>query len=638
MRNFSQELDALPDTLRETFDRDWSELAKTLAQQSSEVTLAVGSGGSLAVAEFLALALGYVLHRAVSVHTPLDLITKPWPIAGRSVWLFSAGAKSPDSQAVFRIIRDHDPSHLSLLTANSRSPLVPEVKNHSHGRVFILPESAQQDGFLATHSLLSGCLAIHQALGLTGRSPKTDRDFLTELQQRLRREARHVLCAPLLSLWERKELLLVHDPLLMPAAVTLETDLAELGLVPVQRVDLRNFAHGRHFGLSRRCAPTAVLAITSPVSLDIWHALSTHLPTEVPRYHLHYDAPAAPDNALLALADVLALIESGANAAGIDARKPGVPAFGKIIYADTTVLEKMPTLPEAVRRKLRRARQHTVTTHAAIDYLNGYRSFLSRLRTTRFSGLVLDYDGTLVAHPKDKVSTQIQALLISLLAHGCCLGFASGRGGSLEEDLRTWIPEMYWPRIWVGYYNGGVVLRLEQSLSEVGLSAVDPDIERAYNVLQAEERIFPHCLEPPKKSPTQIALKITELKHVQEIFGQVKNLLGIHADGPLKVVHSDHSIDVIPRCSTKCSVLKRMKRDSDANSGGEILCIGDSGHEEGNDHELLANTFSLSVDRVSHHAATYWNLLSQGLEGPAGLVSYLLRISLSGNGDYRFIP
>nr|VFJ68574.1 MAG: Hydroxymethylpyrimidine pyrophosphatase [Candidatus Kentron sp. FW] len=636
MENFSQELDAIPETLRETINRDWRNLTEVLIRQPGEVTLAVGSGGSLAVAEFLALALGYVLHRVTSVHTPLDLITKPWLIAGRSIWLFSAGAKSPDTQAIFRVIRDHDARQLSLLTANPHASLLQEIKNHERGYGFILPESAGQDGFLATHSMLAGCLAIQEALGLIGDPTTSDGNFLTELEGRLRREARHATCAPLLSFWDREELLLVHDPILMPAAVTLETNLAELGLIPVQRVDLRNFAHGRHFGLSRRCTRFAVLAMTSPTSRDLWNSLSSYLPMEIPRHHLHYDASTAPGNALLALTDVLALVESGAIAAGINARKPGVPKFGKAIYADMTVGGKISTLPKAVQRKLSHARQHTPTIHGAIDYLNSYRSFLARLRVTTFSGLLLDYDGTMVAHPMDKAAKKIWDFLVSLLDHGCRLGFASGRGGSLEGILHDQIPRVHWSRVWVGYYNGSVVLPLNRSLAEIDILA-NPDIERAYDALRADKRLFSRCLHTPKRSPAQIALKLPDSTDVQETFREVKSLLNIRADGPLKVVHSDHSIDVIPTRSTKCSVLERMKQ-VDANTGGKILCIGDSGHEDGNDYELLSSTFSLSVDRVCDHTEVCWNLLPAGLRGPAGLAFYLFRISLSGRGTYRFTP
>ena len=639
MENFSQELDALPETLRETVSRDWSQLTEALTRQPGEVTLAIGSGGSLAVAEFLALALGYVLHGVTSVHTPLDLIAKPWLIAGKSIWLFSAGAENPDIRAVLHTARNHDAGCLSLLTANPYSSLLREVEKHTCGHSFVLPEGARQDGFLATHSMLAGCLAIHKALGLVGDPTVTNGDLLTGIERRLCGEARRILRTSLLSLWDREELLLVHDPILTPAAVALETDLAELGLLPVQRVDLRNFSHGRHFGLSHRCARTTILAITSPISLDLWHTLASRLPIEIPRHHLHYDAPTAPANALLALADVLSLVGAGANAAGINARKPGVPKFGKAIYADTTVQEKIPSLPEAVRRKLdHHASQYTITDHGVIDYLNNYRLFLARLQEATFSGLVLDYDGTMIAHPEGKVSMEIRNFLISLLDHRCYLGFASGRGDSLEEKLRDWIPQVYWSRIWVGYYNGGIILPLNQSLDEAANPPLIPDMKHAYDILLANDRILSRCLNKPKKDSMQVALKLSDSKEVPEIFRQVKDLLNIHTEGPLKVVYSDHSIDIIPAQSSKHLVLERMAREVDTDLGGEILCIGDRGHAGGNDYELLGSIFSLSVDQVCDRKTVCWNFLPPGLCGPAGLAFYLFRISLAERGTYRFTP
>ena len=68
-------------------------------------------------------------------------------------------------------------------------------------------------------------------------------------------------------------------------------------------------------------------------------------------------------------------------------------------------------------------------------------------------------------------------------------------------------------------------------------------------------------------------------------------------------------------------------------TGGEVLAIGDQGHCDGNDFELLARTnWSLSVDRVSPDLSRCWNLADAPALGPEVLLRYLAKLYNTTNG------
>ena len=263
MLPFCHELNTLPETIRETLATDWHRLGQALSWKNEKTLLAIGSGGSLAAAEFLALNLGYMLHRPTHVHTPLALLSKPWLIPGRPVWLLSAGGKNPDVLAAFRMAQDHNASQIALITANPETPLLSEVNNCAQGSSFLLPKRALQDGFLATHSLFANCLAIQQAMGFQNHSTSNTTQTIQTLVDRLEENNRKVVSNALSPLWKQQQLIVIYDPALIAAVTALETSLTELGLIAIQCVDFRNFAHGRHFGLFRNQPHITALSMTT---------------------------------------------------------------------------------------------------------------------------------------------------------------------------------------------------------------------------------------------------------------------------------------------------------------------------------------------------------------------------------------
>src|SRR3546814_9428682 len=71
---------------------------------------------------------------------------------------------------------------------------------------------------------------------------------------------------------------LICDPQLRPVAELIETSAWEASLCPVQRTDVRNFAHGRHSWLHHHPDRSMVLGLVGKDGLPLWHAVAARLP------------------------------------------------------------------------------------------------------------------------------------------------------------------------------------------------------------------------------------------------------------------------------------------------------------------------------------------------------------------------
>jgi hypothetical protein len=94
----------------------------------------------------------------------------------------------------------------------------------------------------------------------------------------------------------------------------------------------------------------------------------------------------------------------------------------------------------------------------------------------------------------------------------------------------------------------------------------------------------------------------------RELWLRVSDLLATAGHTDVKVVHSSHSVDVLPLRIGKTAVVERLRTISD----GACVQLGDRGRWPGNDAELLALPHSLSVDEVSPRLDTCWNVVAGG--------------------------
>ena len=221
------------------------------------------------------------------------------------------------------------------------------------------------------------------------------------------------------------------------------------------------------------------------------------IPPEVPAAQvlIPHDGPLA---SLAALYAGLCIVAVAGEARGIDPGRPGVPAFGRRIYhlgipPDKTSRQTRADLVRsaAIKRKLASVGLQSRDSTIISAWRNAHRKFVRALRNHDFSGIVVDYDGTL-CDTRDRDGgwpSEVADCLIPLLKHHVELGVATGRGDSARRDLRRHLPVEMWNQVWVAYYNGAVLALLSDDLPKPP-GRVEARLDATYNVLVRERVIF----------------------------------------------------------------------------------------------------------------------------------------------------
>jgi hypothetical protein len=234
---YEQELEALSDTYAEILAWDHEPLRKALLRVAAGPAAFVASGGMVAVAILAAALHEDSAGTPACALTPLAAICRP-PIIDAAAVLFTSSGKHPDALEVMRRLGRPGLNPGVIVTHKSAADLPPV-----DARVVTMPPLPLREGFLAVNSILAMSTAMVR--GYTSGS----------LPQSLRQPAREP--------WPDgiNRLLVLHPPGLAAVAADIETRLSEIGLAAVQTADYRNFAHGRHTGLSRTLDQTTVVAL-----------------------------------------------------------------------------------------------------------------------------------------------------------------------------------------------------------------------------------------------------------------------------------------------------------------------------------------------------------------------------------------
>ncbi len=627
---FNQKLDALPSTLNlfETFDP--SCLATALRQGGGRHALAVGSGGSLVAAEYFARCRDTLSLGPTSVQTPMQAVLELQGLAESEVWLFSAGGDNADISAAAQAALDRGCRRLHLVTRNEKGAAA-EIARRGNGTVHLVPVADAKDGYLATHSLMASVTALLLGSDLASREPLGRDALLSLLAERLAR------CLEPISREEVRELfdgirrtdtlILAADPLLRPLAVLLDTSLWEAALCPIQTTDIRNLAHGRHTWLHHRAEETFVLGLTGVDSRSSWRAIDAVLPSSIRRAALDHGSCSRLDNAS-ALIDGFGIIEGLGVILEIDPGKPGVGDFGRSIYEAGSLAQVASRLTTSVRHK-RSAMARTGGQEADCETLSSTnQERVEALLKAEIGGAVFDYDGTLVATdcrfgpPEPRIIEQI----VRLHHAGVEIGIATGRGGSVGEELRSLLPPEMVGSVVVGYYNGGLLRTADVDI-EHELIERHPAIEGAAAWLWTRRDLFE--AHDFKVRALQITIGMDALKHPDRFVGDFSEC-PVLASGDLRITSSGHSYDVVPAASSKLKVVEALRVA--AKPGSEILCFGDSGSRSGNDHAFLSHAFGISVGDVCDAPDGCWSLFGDRPTGPEALLRVLRSLVHSPEG------
>lgn len=630
---YQRELECFPKTYAWALGVDIAPLISALTASAQKPLVAVGSGGSLSVAEFTASLHQHFADRLARAATPLEVSSAGKRDLDSSFFVFSAGGSNKDTLNVFRHLSLLEPRRLAVLTARASSPVGKLADCFPYVDKLELPLPCGKDGFLATNSLLAFCVVTARAYATVFRSPEKipkSLDELLETQSGLARFGSELerSCQPL---WNRENLVVLHSPALLAAARDLESRFTEAALGPVQIADFRHFAHGRHQWLAKRGNSTAVLSLATDADGDLAAKTLRLLPKGIPVLPLGFGGGPLRST-LHAMCTGMFIAGLAGKTRGIDPGRPGVPLFGRKIYhlgPSAHHREKIESIAPAVARKLASIRGALDSGSVYEIWQGHFQSFKRKLGAQTFHGLLLDYDGTICEDRLRLIGPEpavIKAVL-GLLRRRIPIGIATGRGDSVRRDLRKCIPSPLWQKVLVGYHNGSQLGLLSDDTQPEPTNA-DPLLNDFLLTLRREAQLeeFAKC----SVSAFQISIRpnpTVPLEFVWSLLAEAKARMN---DPGIRFVRSAHSIDVVSQGVTKLRVLDALRQTHGLDVTAPILCIGDRGRWPGNDYELLSVLHSLSVDEVSTSPETCWNLAPPGHRGSRALLDYLTAIRIRG--------
>ena len=457
---YEKELNNLAATYEAALAADITDLKAAIAGISESSIIGVGSGGSYTVASLLCSLHEAYTGRVSRPSTPLEVICNPTLASASPVFLISAEGKNPDICEALMRARRHSARTAHVVCNREDSPLVTKAKGLSDVKchIFGLPE---KDGYLATNSLLFDAVLVARAYGELDLGseifPPTIHDLklgdLT-IQQWVEQVGlfaeRATKCGAVL---------VTYSPLLRPIASDFESKLAESALLHCQLADLRSFAHGRHLWLSERPDDCAILALIDPPLQALWEHTASLIPKPENCLAMNLGG-STPADLIAGLVAQMHLIAALARQVNRDPAKPTVQQFGRdLYYAAVNTLVERPSAPNnaGLQSKADVLGAHWPAKPQRIVISRALEVAREELARQEFRAIVFDYDGTLCpsqlrdAPPPAPIVAHLQ----KLIENGIVVGLASGRGGSMQEHLKTVIPERLWGSIHLGLYNGG---------------------------------------------------------------------------------------------------------------------------------------------------------------------------------------
>ncbi|HEX5183220.1 MAG TPA: hypothetical protein VFW19_08730 [Allosphingosinicella sp.] len=632
MTRFGAKLDSLSQTAELILQTDVGPLADALRAGGNRHAIAIGSGGSTITAHYFARCRETLFGKATEVVTPTEFLIANGDLTDVGVWLFSAGADNPDSVASVVAGRAHGAA-VNIVTRNAEGAAAMLARASTAATVISVPVADAKDGFLATHSLLASALALLLASDAASEDPIGDELSAMVrggLAKALSRDTRQAVANQFAALRPDDLLLLIADPQVRAVAELIETSAWEAAICPVQRTDVRNFAHGRHSWLHHRASQTFVIALTSDETRAIWERAAAVLP-QVRMVERDFAGGGRLRNAL-GIVEALVMVGAMGRAVAIDPGKPGIGEFGRALYGDDGLLELARDLDPATRQKraaiLHRDEQPPSPQSVraiSIDRLN-------RLCAATIGGVVLDYDGTMITEAErfGTPGAEVTDELVRLDRLGVRIGIATGRGGSGGKALRDVLPQDLHYRIVVGYYNGAYLQPLATDIEDAP-PPTDPALAETFAWLQGHPDLF-KGLFGGRFSNVQISVKLDTLADLTAFPHALKSCPPI-ASGAVKFARSGHSIDFVAASTSKRRVIEHV-RDKIAD-GEEILCVGDSGARGGNDHELLSHPLGVSVGTVCGRHEGCWSLFGPNVTGPAALLRLLRAVQRDVEGIVR---
>lgn len=615
---FNSELEKLQDTIRWAERQDVTELRSFFSVNAGTPMICIGSGGSFSAASYAAMLYKQMCGLAVPM-TPLAFDTSSDAIIQDSKLLFfSASGRNKDFLIAFQRgleVGCGDMAGVCLRESSKLDAIIekcnPDFKKHT------FPIPTVKDGFLATNSLVAFFVLMYRCFFDAKPSKHIGNGIGYALNHSF-------------DFFKIDNFIVLHSNLSEPVAVDLESKFSEAALGSVLMADYRNFGHGRHQWFDKKGGNSCIVALINDNDRELAEKTLGKMPEDVHMVRIEsgLKTPLATIDLLLKSFQFVSAIGTQR---GIDPGRPGVPDYGTELYhlnfakliKDESIAQPPKNL--AISRKLRLGSKALIPDQEYKAYSKAYDAFIERLGNKVFDLLALDYDGTICnvdrnARWKEALEESIARQINKLLEMGIRIAVMTGRGDSMHELLRNSINKEYWSQVYLGCYNGAVIVPLTDDTSSIEAVKNAP-LDEQLVTLQNELERYHFKPEKLKKYSTQLSLSCTDKQKAYEICNEI--ILSNKLDR-LHIWSSSHSMDIVVSTKASKTAVKQISED--------VLVIGDRGDYEGNDFEMLSLPYSLSVDGVSRNPNSCWNLAPKDLRGLDVVKYYLRKIKATKNG------
>ena len=617
-KTFEKEINSLDVIYESAINCNCDIITNFIKKYRNTSFLLVGSGGSYSVASAMEMFCTRIGIIAKCV-TPLELSQYEAQIKSCAVIIFSAGGKNSDSLNAYKYVSELEASGILSICMCLNSKLKSLQHNNIHNYFFEYDMPIHKDGYLAVESLISSIVILSKSFyEISG-----DEFFLQKKKTVSKSLGQKLNC------FQRNNTILVlYCGILKPVAIDMESKFGEAAISNIQILDLRNFAHGRHFWLASRGSDTSIIILEDKTFSKLIESTLKLLPKEIPilRYTMEENDI---NNLLSAYEFMFKLVNSFSLNRGVDPGRPKIPEFGKKLYHISYNYSNTQFLREARKDPVLRGlyRKFGMQNDFGKYYEYGQK-YYDRIINHKFKGIIFDYDGTLyVKGSSIEDEKKLFAILNKILENQIPIGIATGRGKSIRTELQAKIKKEFWGNILISYYNGSCF----GLLNENGIpNKKDLEMPKSFLNLINQLNSISHDVDIIKKenvNPFQITIVGDELNDYHNIICETLN-----SYSDIKYFYSDHSMDIISKESGKKNSLQQSyfaKLSLD-----DILKIGDSGHNSGNDYELLSDINSLSVDSCSNSLEYCWNFSKLGLRNLQATLSILSNIIIIDDGVF----
>lgn len=597
-KNFEKELNTLEMIYNCALNCDTTVISSFLEKYREKFFLLVGSGGSYSVAvavEYFCTRIG-ILAKSI---TPLELSEYKEQLQNSAVILFTARGRNSDSKNAYTYLSTLEPCGLLTVCMNINAPIKKIQVQNIHNYYFEYSMPVLKDGYLAVESLISAIVILSKAF-----SDIVKNEFFI-LPKKFIFEKK-IEDDNIDGILKKETIIILYSGITKSAVVDLESKFCEVALGNVQMVDFRNFAHGRHFWISKRMEKTSIIAFIDNENSKLAEKTLNLLPREIPLKRLYIEKSNIR-GVLEAFAYVFEIVNLAGKLAGIDPGRPTIEEFGKKLYHISSRLGDVKFGQNLKKDPVLRGVYRKTGLHIKnfdIFYQAG-RIVYNKITNHIFKGIIFDYDGTLHANNNYESEYKIQRKLNELLKSNIKIGIATGRGKSVRNELQNVIDKRFWDQVIIEYYNGGCIGTLNDL--DVPNKAIK-NVPSAFNKII--ELIEEMGIENVKfdgiedKNPYQLTVITEDSNEIDFIYEVLQEISDI------KILRSGHSIDIVPVDSSKNNILKFLELYGFCQA--DFLRIGDSGFVGGNDFELLNSNYGISVDLVSKSLNGCWNFAPLG--------------------------